>query len=123
MCIRDRICPDPRGHLQATGRDARGRKQYRYHPAWASQRDADKYQSLSAFGAQLPRIRRQVGRDMQAPGLPRAKVVAVVVRLLEDTLIRICLLYTSGPSDFPAIAAFAAAVAGRVAGRADSGLP
>ena len=89
MCIRDRICPDPRGHLQATGRDARGRKQYRYHPAWASQRDADKYQSLSAFGAQLPRIRRQVGRDMQAPGLPRAKVVAVVVRLLEDTLIRI----------------------------------
>ncbi|WP_241075942.1 DNA topoisomerase IB [Achromobacter insuavis] len=83
------ICPDPRGHLQATGRDARGRKQYRYHPAWASQRDADKYQSLSAFGAQLPRIRRQVERDMQAPGLPRAKVVAVVVRLLNDTLIRI----------------------------------
>ncbi|CAB3892884.1 DNA topoisomerase IB [Achromobacter sp. CF-sbj1-Ac2-l] len=83
------ICPDPRGHLQATGRDARGRKQYRYHPAWARLRDADKYQSLSEFGARLPRIRRQVRRDLQAPGLPRAKVVAVVVQLLEDTLIRI----------------------------------
>lgn len=83
------ICPHAQGHLQATGRDARGRKQYRYHAAWAQLRDADKYQSLSSFGAQLPRIRRQVARDLQASGLPRAKVIAVVVRLLEDTLIRI----------------------------------
>jgi len=83
------ICALPHGHLQATGRDARGRKQYRYHPAWAAMRDAGKYQNLLAFGMALPRIRRQVARDMQAPGLAQEKVIATLVRLLETTLIRI----------------------------------
>ncbi len=83
------ICPLAHGHLQATGRDARGRKQYRYHAAWAQLRDANKYQSLSEFGARLPRIRSRVRRDLQAPGLAQAKMMAVVVQLLEDTLIRI----------------------------------
>lgn len=83
------ICALPQGHLQATGRDARGRKQYRYHPAWAAMRDAGKYQSLLAFGLALPRIRRHVARDMQAPGLAEEKVIATLVRLLETTLIRI----------------------------------
>ncbi len=83
------ICPVPWGHLQATGRDARGRKQYRYHPAWARQRDADKYDSLREFGASLPRIRRQVARDLRIAGLAQARITAVVVQLLDDTLIRI----------------------------------
>ena len=83
------ICAQPHGHLQATGRDARGRKQYRYHPEWAAMRDAGKYQSLLAFGLALPRIRRQVARDMRAPGLAQEKVIATLVRLLETTLIRI----------------------------------
>ncbi len=83
------ICATPRGHLQATGRDARGRKQYRYHPDWTAVRDADKYQNLVAFGLALPRIRRQAERDMQAPGLSQEKVIAVLVKLLESTLIRI----------------------------------
>lgn len=83
------ICPLAWGHLQATGRDARGRKQYRYHPAWAQQRDADKYGSLREFGASLPRIRRQVARDLRMAGLAQAKMIGVVVQLLDDTLIRI----------------------------------
>lgn len=83
------ISPLAHSHLQATGRDARGRKQYRYHADWARQRDATKYQSLAEFGARLPRIRRQAERDLRAAGLPQAKVIALVVRLLEDTLIRI----------------------------------
>ncbi len=83
------ICPSPLGHLQATGRDARGRKQYRYHPDWTAVRDADKYQSLAAFGQALPRIRRRVERDLRAPGLAQDKVMAVLVRLLEETLVRI----------------------------------
>lgn len=83
------ICPLPHGHLQATGRDARGRKQYRYHPSWAALRDAGKYQNLLAFGQALPRIRRRVALDMQARGLTQDKVVATLVRLLETTLIRI----------------------------------
>lgn len=83
------ICALPHGHLQATGRDARGRKQYRYHPAWAALRDADKYHNLLAFGQALPRIRRQVARHMSAPGLTQEKVMATLVRLLETTLIRI----------------------------------
>ncbi len=83
------ICADPRGHIQATGRDARGRKQYRYHPDWSASRDADKYGSLMAFAGVLPRIRRQVERDLARPGLPREKVLAAVVSLLETTLIRI----------------------------------
>ena len=83
------ICPDPRGHLQATGRDARGRKQYRYHPQWRESRDANKYERLLAFGAVLPRLRAQVQRDLALDGMPRNKVLATVVRLLDTTLIRV----------------------------------
>ncbi|HEX9236136.1 MAG TPA: DNA topoisomerase IB [Actinomycetota bacterium] len=83
------ICPDPRGHLQATGRDARGRKQYRYHPKWREVRDENKYHRLIAFGLSLPTIRERVDRDLARPGLPREKVLAAVVRLLESTLIRV----------------------------------
>ena len=83
------ICGDERGHLQATGRDARGRKQYRYHPRWREMRDADKFDHLSEFARALPRIRRQVSADMALAGLPRRKVLALIVRLLERTCIRI----------------------------------
>ncbi|KRA01661.1 DNA topoisomerase IB [Achromobacter sp. Root565] len=83
------ICPLKDGHLQATGRDARGRKQYRYHPDWTAVRDATKYKNLLSFGHALPGIRRQVERDMKIPGLTQDKVISVLVRLLEITLIRI----------------------------------
>jgi DNA topoisomerase-1 len=83
------ICADERGHLQATGRDARGRKQYRYHARWRELRDADKFDHLLEFAAALPRIRRQVRADISAPGLPRRKVLALLVELLERTCIRI----------------------------------
>ncbi len=83
------ICPQPNGHLQATGRDARGRKQYRYHPEWRAVRDQTKYDKLLGFAGQLPAIRRQVRKDMALPGLPRAKVLATVVRLLETGMIRV----------------------------------
>jgi len=83
------ICPDADGHLQATGRDARGRKQYRYHPRWREVRDEVKYGRLIAFAAALPRIRRRTDADLRRPGLPREKVLAAVVRLLEKTLIRV----------------------------------
>lgn len=83
------ICPLPEGHLQAVGRDARGRKQYRYHPRWRQVRDATKYNRMIEFGKILPRIRERVHRDMQLPGLPREKVLATVVRLLEVSLIRV----------------------------------
>jgi DNA topoisomerase-1 len=83
------ICPRNDGHLQATGRDARGRKQYRYHSRWRELRDETKYARMVAFGRALPRIRRQVNRDLARPGLPREKVLAAVVRLLETTFIRI----------------------------------
>lgn len=83
------ICSDRRGHLQATGRDARGRKQYLYHPDWAALRDADKYGRLSAFGAALPRLRDRVRRDLARNGMPREKVVAAVVKLLDATLVRV----------------------------------
>jgi DNA topoisomerase IB len=83
------ICPLAHGHLQATGRDARGRKQYRYHPRWRALREHGKFDRLLAFGEALPRLRRRVGRDLALPGLPRDKVLALVVRLLDDTLIRI----------------------------------
>lgn len=83
------ICPDPQGHLQATGRDARGRKQYRYHGRWREARDATKYHRTIAFAKALPRIRRRVGADLRRPGLPREKVLATVVALLERTLIRV----------------------------------
>jgi DNA topoisomerase-1 len=83
------ICPDPRGHLQATGRDARGRKQYRYHPRWREVRDAVKYDRMLAFAEALPKIRMRTDRDLERPGLPREKVLATIVRLLEETRIRI----------------------------------
>ena len=83
------ICPSRLGHLQATGRDARGRKQYRYHPRWRPRRDRTKYGRLIAFGEALPRIRRRVARDMGRSGLPRERVLAAVVRLLEETRMRI----------------------------------
>ena len=83
------ISPRVNGHLQATGRDQRGRKQYRYHARWAQVRDAAKYGRLLAFGRALPVLRRRVMRDLQAPPLSRARVLATVVRLLETTLIRV----------------------------------
>ncbi len=83
------ICPDPDGHLQATGRDARGRKQYRYHPRWRTVRDDNKYERMMAFAEALPKIRKQIEADMARSGLPRVKVLAAVVRLLETTLIRV----------------------------------
>jgi DNA topoisomerase-1 len=83
------ICTDSNGHLQATGRDAKGRKQHRYHPRWREIRDATKYHRMIAFAATLPRIREQVQRDLSLPGLPREKVLATVVRLLEVTAIRV----------------------------------
>jgi DNA topoisomerase-1 len=83
------ISTDPRGHLQATGRDARGRKQYRYHPAFRARRERVKYDRLATFAACLPRIRAAVDADLALPGVPRRKVLALVVRLLELTLIRV----------------------------------
>src|SRR6187549_3398921 len=83
------ICTNPRGHLQATGRDARGRKQYRYHPDWSARRGSDKFDRMLAFAAALPRIRARCDRDLALDGLPRDKVLAAVVRLLELTLIRV----------------------------------
>ena len=83
------ICPLANGHLQATGHDARGRKQYRYHPRWRAVRDETKYDRLIAFGQALPSIRARVEQDLAQPGLPRRKVLATVVRLLETTLIRV----------------------------------
>jgi DNA topoisomerase I len=83
------ICVDPRGHLQATGRDARGRKQYRYHPRWRVIRDETKYDRMIAFAQALPAIRRRTVEDLRKQGLPREKVLATVVQLLEKTLIRV----------------------------------
>jgi DNA topoisomerase-1 len=83
------ICPNPRGHLQATGRDARGRKQYRYHADWRKVRDEAKYEQLSAFAAALPVLRRRIARDLASPTLSKRTVVAAVVHLLERTLIRV----------------------------------
>jgi DNA topoisomerase I len=83
------ICPSPNGHIQATGRDARGRKQYRYHPRWREVRDETKYGRMLAFSEVLPGIRKRVESDLALPGLPRAKVLATVVRLLECTGIRV----------------------------------
>jgi DNA topoisomerase I len=83
------ICPERKGHLQATGRDARGRKQYRYHPDWRTVRDAAKYDRMLAFARALSRIRARVAEDQARRGLPREKVLATVVRLLEATLIRV----------------------------------
>jgi len=83
------ICPRADGHLQATGRDARGRKQYRYHARWREARDETKYGRMAAFGRALPRIRRRVRRDLALDGLPRDKVLATIVRLLEATRMRV----------------------------------
>jgi DNA topoisomerase I len=86
------ICPRPNGHLQATGRDARGRKQYRYHPDWRLARDAGKFERMLEFGAALPRIRKRVRADLAAPvaAAPRREtVLATLVRLLDTTLIRV----------------------------------
>ncbi|MBV4473445.1 DNA topoisomerase IB [Pseudomonas botevensis] len=83
------ICADPRGHLQATGRDARGRKQYRYHPRWREVRDADKYSRLREFGLALPKLRKQLETLLAAPGFSRDKVMATVITLLDATLIRV----------------------------------
>lgn len=83
------ICPLPQGHLQATGRDARGRKQYRYHPGWREARDAHKFERLHQFGLALSRIRAKVKRDLAAPVRSRASVLAALVRLLDTTLVRI----------------------------------
>jgi len=83
------ICPQANGHIQATGRDARGRKQYRYHAKWREVRDAVKYDKMADFAAALPRIRARVKKDLALPDLPREKVLAAVVRLLEQTRIRV----------------------------------
>jgi DNA topoisomerase-1 len=83
------ICTNPNGHLQATGRDARGRKQSRYHPRWREVRDEAKYEHMLHFGEALPGIRKRVAHDLTLPGLPREKVLATLVRLLETTFIRI----------------------------------
>jgi len=83
------ICPDPSGHIQAVGRDARGRKQYRYHDDWRAVRDEAKYHRVCAFGRALPRLRRQVATDLRRKGLVRERVLAAVTRLLELTLIRV----------------------------------
>ena len=83
------ICPDERGHIQAVGRDQRGRKQYRYHPRWREVRDETKYERMIAFVHALPKIRRRVKRDLGRPGLSRERVLATVVRLLETTFIRV----------------------------------
>ena len=86
------ICTHPRGHLQATGRDARGRKQYRYHPEWRLARDADKFERMLEFGAALPRVRRRVTADLAKPVVTqptRETVLATLVRLLDTTLVRV----------------------------------
>lgn len=83
------ICPDPNGHIQASGRDARNRKQYRYHPAWREFRDAAKYERVGTFIRVLPRLRERMTADLAKHGLPRDKVLAILVRLMETTFIRI----------------------------------
>ena len=83
------ICPDPDGHLQATGRDAKGRKQYRYHADWALVRGDGKFERIVAFGESLPKLRRRLSRDLALPGFPRDKVLAIVVSVMARTLIRV----------------------------------
>lgn len=83
------ICRLPHGHLQATGRDARRRKQYRYHPDWSAARGDGKFDRVAAFGQALPKLRRRLRRDLALPGFPRAKVLALVVALMADTLVRV----------------------------------
>lgn len=83
------ICPDPEGHIQATARDAKGRKQYRYHPAFRALRDESKFGRMLAFSDALPRLRERLERDLRRPDLPREKLLATIVRLLDKTLIRV----------------------------------
>jgi DNA topoisomerase-1 len=83
------ICPDAAGHIQATGRDARGRKQYRYHADWRAARDGTKYHQLAAFGGALPRLRERIESDLALPGLSRDKVLAAVVRLMDLLHLRV----------------------------------
>lgn len=83
------ICPSPNGHIQATGLDARGRKQYRYHPKWREFRDQNKFEHVMLFAAALPELRASVTADMKVDGLPHEKVLAAIVSLLEKTLIRV----------------------------------
>jgi DNA topoisomerase-1 len=83
------ICTHPRGHIQATGRDARGRKQYRYHPRWREARDLAKFDRMIDFGSALPRLRQRLRRDLARHGLPREKVLAVIVSMLDSTRARI----------------------------------
>lgn len=83
------ICPYPEGHIQATGRDAKGRKQYRYHPRWREVRDMTKYSRMIAFGEALPRLRERIADDLRLRGLPKRKVIAAVVALLARTRIRV----------------------------------
>src|SRR5689334_12550633 len=83
------ICMDARGHIQATGLDARGRKQYRYHADWRASRDENKFHRMIAFGKMLPKIRRRVQRDLHRPGLAKEKVLATIVRLMDLSAIRV----------------------------------
>ncbi len=83
------ICPSPRGYLQATGRDARGRKQYRYHPDWRAARDEHKFSRMADFGAALPALREHIDSDLRSGALSRRRVLAAVVRLLDRTMIRV----------------------------------
>src|SRR5438105_2863594 len=83
------ISPLAHGHLQATGRDARKRKQYRYHPLWRQVRDSTKFEHMADFGTVLPKLRARVKRDLSKQGLPREKVLATIIRLLEKTHIRV----------------------------------
>ncbi|MDB5445887.1 MAG: topoisomerase, partial [Phenylobacterium sp.] len=83
------ISPKPAGHIQAVGRDAKGRKQYRYHERWRQVRDGHKYERVIAFGRALPKLRRRVEADLARRGLSRDKVLAAVVRVMEITLIRV----------------------------------
>ena len=83
------ICMDARGHIQATGRDARGRKQYRYHPEWRSVRDDAKFDRMTTFAEALPQLRRRLARDLSLDGLPRQKVLAAVISILDATRVRV----------------------------------
>ena len=93
------ICPSPEGHIQATGRDARGRKQYRYHSRWRQVRDQAKYHDVLHFAERLPKLRRRLARDLKNPHLSKAKVIATVLCLMEQTRIRVgndCYAETNG---------------------------
>jgi DNA topoisomerase-1 len=83
------ICANPNGHLQATGKDARGRKQYRYHAVWVAERDANKFDALHDFALALPRIRRRIAQDLATPALTKERVLAAVVQLMDRTFIRV----------------------------------